>query len=639
MAKAPTTQDLDKAKRAFLPPVACCLGVIAIIHSPLAPKPYVPNSSIRLLETLAYFSAALTLLFYMLGPRERYVRTLLAWRYADCPEGLRKAWQSYLFSLNSAVRFVVYLGLALVGGAAIEVLSLWFLGLAPLAGYAWWLRVIGMVGLLSLPLYFMGRLSEVGQRRRLLRELQETSDFVAKDASAASTNADPTPVSIVGEARFRAGGFEWGAEDFYKNAIVFGQPGTGKTVCVLNSLLDGFLGSTTEPGASASVLILDPKGDFLDKIRGLCDRWGRGGDLLILDPVHPDESIRWNPLDSKDDELQLSMRFAAVMEALGQKNEKDSFFTDAARTFMRHAIRLARLTNGGRPPSMEDVQQIASSTSRLARRVSGLDIGSLTRDDDTTLDYFADQWVTMASETRSSIVATLSNMIDPFLLEPYRSVFCERSDATIASMLDGGKILYVHMPIADREAMSRMICTMIKLEYFREVLRRPNKRRPSLFFCDEFQCFFTVAKGIGDADFFERSRQSNHANIIATQNFPSLLKYADRPEPVDNLLGNCAIKVFLRNTDDKTNKYAAELFGKELQGVGGVSVSDNNMGRKKQAPGANISYQEGFKVRPEVFTELRVPARGVSDVAESVVHLASRDTVSRERLIWRVHPL
>ena len=42
-----------------------------------------------------------------------------------------------------------------------------------------------------------------------------------------------------------------------------------------------------------------------------------------------------------------------------------------------------------------------------------------------------------------------------------------------------------------------------------------------------------------DADFFERSRQSNHANIIATQNYPALLKQAaDKESTVKNLLGS-----------------------------------------------------------------------------------------------------
>lgn len=637
----PTPAQLRSASRIFLLPVALCACVLVGVHFVPMHQFDAPKDNVRLACTLAYFLSLIVLLVQMLGPREHMTRMRYAYDFADCPEGLRKAWQSYLYSLNANIRVVIYLLLAIVCGIAVEVLAEWWLGLQPLATPAWYIRVAAMIALLTMPLYFQGRLMEVVQRRRMLRELQETSDFTPARATKSSGPA----VRTEGRGGFRAGGYSWRLDDFYKNALILGQTGTGKTICVLNALLDGVLACTKpeqngDPDAPVAALILDPKGDFLDKIQGLCKKHNRHRDLLILDPSNAARSIRWNPLDSKDDELQLATRFVAVMEALGQKNEKDSFFTDASKTFLRHAIRLARLTNNpGEPPSLDDVLQIATSASTLARRAKRLDLHAMSRDDDATLDYFADQWTVLAPETRSSIVATLSNMIDPFLMEPYRTIFGGRSNITVADAIDQGKIIYVHMPIADRESMSRTICSVIKLEYFREVLRRPNKRRPSLFFCDEFQCFFTVAKGIGDSDFFERSRQSNHANIIATQNLPTLLKYSEKPEPVDSLLGNCGIKVFLRNTDEKTNKYAAELFGKELQGVGSVSVSDNNVGRDKRAPGANIGYQESYKIRPEAFTELRVPARGSSESADSIVHMAARDTVSRERITWEIHPL
>lgn len=637
----PTPAQLRIAQRALLYPVGLCVTVLIAAHLAPMQRWNGPHSNERLACTLAYFVAAVVLLIHMLGPRERLMRLRYAHDYADCPEGLRKAWQSYTYSLNSNVRILIYLLLALVCSIATEVLVLWWLGLQPLATLAWYVRIASIIALVTMPLYLQGRLMEVVQRRRLMHELRETSDFVPGQTSA----SQGFPVRAEGRGRFRAGGYSWHLNDFYKNAVVFGQTGTGKTLCVLNALLDGILASTRpetngDSDAPVAALILDPKGDFVDKIQVVCKKHNRHRDLLVLDPLNAARSIRWNPLDSKDDELQLAGRFVAVMEALGQRNEKDSFFTDASRTFLRHAIRLTRLTNPpGEPPSLDDVHQVATSAQSLARRAHRLDLSAMTRDDDATLDYFADQWTSLAPETRSSIVATLSNMIDPFLMEPYRSTFSGRSDITVGDAIDQGKIIYVYMPIADREAMSRTICTIIKLEYFREVLRRPNKKRPSLFFCDEFQCFFTTAKGIGDADFFERSRQSNHANIIATQNFPALLKYSEQPEPVDNLLGNCGVKVFLRNTDEKTNRYAAGLFGKELQGVGSVSVSDNNVGRRARAPGANIGYQESYKVRPETFAELRVPAPGASDGAQSIVHMAARDRVTRERLTWDVHPL
>ena len=102
----------------------------------------------------------------------------------------------------------------------------------------------------------------------------------------------------------------------------------------------------------------------------------------------------------------------------------------------------------------------------------------------------------------------LTNMIDPFLVEPYASIFSGPSTLRIAQMVDQGKIVYVDMPVADREQMARMAGTLMKLEYFREVRKRVGKKRPTFFLCDEFQRFFTTAQGKGDADEFEVTRRA-----------------------------------------------------------------------------------------------------------------------------------
>ena len=91
-----------------------------------------------------------------------------------------------------------------------------------------------------------------------------------------------------------------------------------------------------------------------------------------------------------------------------------------------------------------------------------------------------EEWVELASETRTTIQSYITNMIDPFLMKPYNTVFSGCSTMKISEMIADGKILYVYMPIADKEAMSKVICTFVKLEYFREVLKNPHKTRPSI---------------------------------------------------------------------------------------------------------------------------------------------------------------
>lgn len=638
MAARATAQDIGKLKQGFPQSAGACLAVMAVIH--ILPKSK-DAATIRLIFTVAYFAAAAALLWLCNKPRAEYMKKSYEWKFAEAGPALDQSWRLYLASLNRFCGITTTLLLAFVAANAIAILSLWIsvLGvLSPVASLAWW---GSLAGIISFPMWGRNYLSEVLQRRRLLAESVETSDFQPKTAAAAEQlqqQATRSPVEYAGDHAFRAGGFDWSWSDFKKNCIIFGMSGSGKTVCVLNALLDGLLLSTSKSSAQCAGLILDPKGDFKKKIRSVCAKYGREDDVVIINPDSIRESIRWNPLDSDDDELEIAARFAAALESVGMKGGDSSFWVDSAKKFIRHAIKLIRITNAeGEPPSFEQIGQLAGSMTRLS------EVADLVADDDPRGDqclaFFADEWATMANETRSSIQAYITNMIDPFLMEPYATVFAGRSTMRIANMIDEGKILYVFMPIAEKEAMSKVICTFVKLEYYREVLRRPEKPRASFFLCDEFQAYFTTMQGKGDADFFERSRQSNHANLIATQNFPALIKVsADKESVVNNLLGNCAVKIFLRNTDRGTNEYASNLFGQTLVAMAGSSLNQGTGKALGGTSGASANRQYDQKVRAEEFVGLAIPGDGV-EYAETIVHLASRSSVSKEKLRWFMHKL
>ena len=241
-----------------------------------------------------------------------------------------------------------------------------------------------------------------------------------------------------------------------------------------------------------------------------------------------------------------------MLETISESSEKDRYFIDAARTFFGHMVTVLRTIHPDRPPDLAEIYDAGTNDDYLsslfddwpdetgteARRASG---------------YMVNEWATLAADTKSVVRSFLSNMLGPFLVPPYDTLFAGRSTVSIGDAIDQGQIMYVYLPLARAEMMARVVATFVKLEYYREVLARPDKARPSFFLCDEFQAFFTVGAQRGDADAFERTRQSNHANIVAFQNLNALYKQTQRKEPVDNLLGNCATQIFLRNTDRATN--------------------------------------------------------------------------------------
>ena len=116
---------------------------------------------------------------------------------------------------------------------------------------------------------------------------------------------------------------------------------------------------------------------------------------------------------------------------------------------------------------------------------------------------------------------------------------------------------------------------------------------------------------------------------------------------VDNLLGNCAVKLFLRNTDRETNQYASELFGQDLIAMPGSNTGAGHFGVGRvgfRGLGRQVSasVQYDARLRPERLGELAIPSQadGV-DHCEAIIHHAARSTIDHRRrlLRWKVHPV
>ncbi|MBL1219088.1 MAG: hypothetical protein D8M59_16540 [Planctomycetes bacterium] len=638
----PSRDQVLELRRLFLKPLYTGLGIAGGIY--VFPfKPQTPNNTFRLLLTIGFFAAAIYAVSRLLHARERYSIAMQKWKFVEAPPQIELLARKVVVREQNVYRATTMLGIACLTCMGIGMLSNWpqFAVLRPLHGVA----TMGFIGtIIGLGVLVYSGRSGWGayvEVREALKEIMQTADYQPRDLKDpnAEQSQDESPVQASNEG-FRAGSFDWRWDDLHKNAIVFGQPGTGKTICVLNALMDGLLASEQDSEAPPGGLILDPKGDFKNKIGDLLRKYGRGGDLMVVDPAALSDTIYWNPFDSDDDELELAARFASVLEVLGTKNTQDTFWIDSARKFLRHAIALVRMTNPtSEPPNFRDIQRLASSPDAIDQRLGKLPLDDPSLDIDPCLDFF-EEWSQLGDRTRSSVQSQLTNMIDPFLMRPYRTVFGGQSTERIGDMIDNGRVLYVHMPIADKEAMSRTICTLIKLEFFREVLKRVNKQRNSFFLCDEFQVYMTAGGGKGDSDFFERSRQSRHANIIACQNIPALLKQTDQEKSVTNLLSNCAVKIFLRNTDQETNEYGSTLFGQRLMESASTSMtSGRGIGKSGESRNLSISAEYDSVVRPESFTKLGIPIPGERDHCESIIHLGSRAVVDLKRLKWKVHPL
>src|SRR5262249_22727670 len=152
-----------------------------------------------------------------------------------------------LSALTRMVNALAVLAAVFLASIAVGVLAKWpqLDILAPVAGIAGWTWWLSLIALMAFPVWGRSRISNVMQRNQLLREAVDTADFVPDkmpmpgQMTQTQIIRELPAVEAVTDGHFRAGGMEWNWEDFYKNAVIFGASGTGKTVCVLNALLDG----------------------------------------------------------------------------------------------------------------------------------------------------------------------------------------------------------------------------------------------------------------------------------------------------------------------------------------------------------------------------------------------------------------
>src|SRR5262249_51940621 len=140
-------------------------------------------------------------------------------------------------------------------------------------------------------------------------------------------------------------------------------------------------------------------------------------------PSDLSNTIHWNPFDSDDDELELAGRFAAVLQAIGPKSGgNDAVLVDFPQKFLPFSIVPLRPPHPpGEPPNFAQINELAVSKKRISERFDELDIND--GRGDQALTYFANEWFDLADNTRTSVQAYITNMVDPFLMYPYSEVF------------------------------------------------------------------------------------------------------------------------------------------------------------------------------------------------------------------------
>jgi hypothetical protein len=251
--------------------------------------------------------------------------------------------------------------------------------------------------------------------------------------------------------------------------------------------------------------------------------------------------------------------------------------------------------------------------------------------------WYWEHWKFFRSEVKTSIIQGIAVFLSLFETNAQvRRVFCPPKELyegkpcasdpngivlePFNDLMESGRVIGLNFPTALNPALSKIIGTLMKVDYQRAVLLRipemddqPDRHfRPTVFICDEYQNFATVGgdNPTGDERFLSLSRQPKCIPIVATQSISSL-KEALPSEGVKTLLQAFRTKIFLSTSDPDTARYASELCGKADKTRISYTVSESSAnanvgmlsGRTSSSRGSVSASKQYQKDKEPLFDE------------------------------------
>jgi type IV secretory pathway TraG/TraD family ATPase VirD4 len=184
---------------------------------------------------------------------------------------------------------------------------------------------------------------------------------------------------------------------------------------------------------------------------------------------------------------------------------------------------------------------------------------------DLITNYFLVELPNLAAKTRETIFADFTGMFDPLTRGKVGELLGTTTNLTPDDIFDG-KIIVIDLPVARYREIGQYVALIWAQLFQRAVDRRDYQvpiSRPVFLWVDEAQKF-TIEQ---DAEFQTTARSKGISVVRLSQNVPNFSACFGRDGKalVDTLLGNHVTKIFHRQGDPATNRWAADVIAKETQ--------------------------------------------------------------------------
>ncbi|MCA9030508.1 MAG: hypothetical protein KDA66_06835, partial [Planctomycetaceae bacterium] len=188
------------------------------------------------------------------------------------------------------------------------------------------------------------------------------------------------------------------------------------------------------------------------------------------------------------------------------------------------------------------------------------------RDVEHAVQFWCKTWPILPNETRESVSMTFLSAADYLLTGSLRTLLTTDTTVSTADTFDG-KLILIDLPVLAYQDVGVLAATIWKQAFQLAVQSRDiqGDSRPVFLWSDEAHLTLTEQ----DNKFQTVARGLRCATVLLTQNLDCFYEVLSGNHPqsakfaVDSLMGNLSTKIFHANSSATTNKWAAELIGKQ----------------------------------------------------------------------------
>lgn len=390
-------------------------------------------------------------------------------------------------------------------------------------------------------------------------------------------------------------------DSIFQHLMVLGGTGEGKTTAILKPLLKQFLAQE-----NMGLYVCDAKGVLWKDALRLAEATNRKKDIRVIgtgeNQYGVDVTASLNP-------SQIASVLRSVLAQIGGKSTGDSFWPDMAASVMRHTLTIGQAfshTKAGQhcasPDSGEPISpyslwwayqailddkildqaldEIEANLAAMVKKQPAQDIyDALTASEVTaSRKYMRGAWKGMAKNTRTGIIASVSQLMDGFSGAPeLRKRFIsgpqesgDQKTITISDALNG-KVVLSALSNVEEGLAANLVNILLKTCLYRAARLREGKLKatggnpqdaPCVVMMDEIQEIVTVdpTSGFSDASFWNVARSAGLIGVFATQTVAAL-EQAMGEAACKNFLQQARSKIFLRSEDRATVEYACWCAG------------------------------------------------------------------------------